>query len=86
MNLDNPVYIDFAYTSDPRVFEVLIYWIDIDPHSSRPEMILTIVATSSESVFEFQKCDIYIFTLDWCEKSPPFKTFRPRKGTKPKVV
>ena len=50
--MDNPVYIDFAYTSDPRVFEVLIYWIDIESHSSRPEMILMIVATSSELVFE----------------------------------
>ena len=37
--MDNPVYIDFAYTSDPRVFEILIYWIDIESHSSCPEMI-----------------------------------------------
>ena len=39
IDVDNPVYIDFAYTSDPRVFKVLIYWIDIESHSSRPEMI-----------------------------------------------
>ena len=67
LNLDHPVYIDFAYTSDPRVFEVLIYWIDIESHSSRSEMILMIVATSSEFVFEFRRCDIYIFPIDWCE-------------------
>ena len=36
MNLDNPVYIDFAYTSDPRVFEVLIYWVDIESPSKSP--------------------------------------------------
>ena len=40
IDVDNPVYIDFAYTPDPRVFEILIYWIDIESHSSRPEMIL----------------------------------------------
>ena len=67
LNLDNPVYINFAYTSDPRVFEVLIYWIDIDSHSSHPEMILMIVATSSELVFECRRCDIYISPIDWCE-------------------
>ena len=38
IDLDNQVYKDFAYTSDPRVFEVLIYWIDIESHYSRPWM------------------------------------------------
>ena len=36
IDLDNPVYIDFAYTSDPRVFEVLIYWVDIESPSKSP--------------------------------------------------
>ena len=38
LNMDNQVYIDFAYTRHERIFEVLIYWIDIGPHSSSPEM------------------------------------------------
>ena len=65
--LDSPVYKDFAYTPCKRVFEVLIYWIDIESHSSRPEMILMIVRTSSELVFVFRRRDIYIFPIDWCE-------------------
>ena len=50
--MDNPVYIDFAYTSDPRVFEVLIYWIDIESYSSGPKMILMVEYSSSEFIFE----------------------------------
>ena len=67
IDVDNPVYIDFAYTSDPRVFEVLIYWVDIESHSSRPERILMIDASSSEFMFEWRKWDFYIFPIDWCE-------------------
>ena len=52
IDVDNPIYIDFAYTSDPRVFEVLIYWVDIESPSSRPERILMIDASSSEFMFE----------------------------------
>ena len=40
LNLDNLVYEDFAYTRHERIFEVLIYWIDIESHSSSPDMIL----------------------------------------------
>ena len=52
IDVDNPVYTDFAYTSDPRVFEFLIYWIDIELHSSRPGVILMIDISSSEFIFE----------------------------------
>ena len=44
-----------------------IYWVDIESHSSRPEMTLMIEYSSSEFVFEFRKWDIYIFPIDWCE-------------------
>ena len=67
MDVDNRVYIDFAYTRHERIFEVLIYWIDIESYSSGPKMILMIVRTSSELVFMFRRCDIYIFPIDWCE-------------------
>ena len=67
LNLDNPIYKDFAYTRHERIFEVLIYWIDIESHSSRPEMVLMIVMTSSVFMFVFRRCDFYIFPLDWCE-------------------
>ena len=61
--MDNLVYKGFAYTRHERIFEVLIYWIDIESHSSRPEMVLmiAIARASSEFVFEFRKWDIYIF-------------------------
>ena len=67
LNLDNPIYKDFAYTRHEHIFEVLIYWTDIESHSSRPEMELMIVMTSSVFMFMFRRCDIYIFPLDWCE-------------------
>ena len=67
IELDSPVYKDFAYTPCKSVFEVLIYWIDIESHSSRPEMILMVGISSSVYMFEFRKWDIYIFPIDWCE-------------------
>ena len=67
LNMDNLVYKGFAYTRHECIFEVLIYWIDIESHYSRPEMILMIDISSSEFVFVFWRCDIYIFPLDWCE-------------------
>ena len=42
LNLDNRVYKEFAYTRHERIFEVLIYWIDIESYSSGPKMILMI--------------------------------------------
>ena len=44
-----------------------IYWIDIESHSSRPEMILMIAIALSVIVFEFRKWDLYIFPIDLCE-------------------
>ena len=38
--MDNRVYKDFAYTRHERIVEVLIYWVDIESHSSRPEIVL----------------------------------------------
>ena len=52
IDLDSPVYKDFAYTPCKRVFEVLIYWIDIELHSSRPGVILMTDISSLEFIFE----------------------------------
>ena len=38
--MDNLVYKGFAYTRHERIFEVLIYWIDIESHSRHPGIIL----------------------------------------------
>ena len=65
--MDNIVYKGFAYTRHERIFEVLIYWIDIESHSSRPGTILMMIATSSVFVFEFRKWDFYIFPIEWCD-------------------
>ena len=67
LNLDNPIYKDFAYTRHERIFEVLIYWIDIESHFSRPEMMLIMTMASSIFMFVFRRCDFYIFPLDSCE-------------------
>ena len=55
LNLDNRVYKDFAYTRHERIFEVLIYWIDIESHSSRSEMVLMIARASSVFMFVFRR-------------------------------
>ena len=64
---DNPIYKDFAYMSCKRVFEVLIYWVDIESCSSRTGVILVIIRIPSVFMFDFRKWDIYIFPIDQCE-------------------
>ena len=63
LNLDNAVYKDFAYTSDLRVFEVLIYWIDIESHSSRTEKTLMIAAASTVDLCSSFESGISIYFL-----------------------
>ena len=63
IDLDNPVYIDFAYTSDPRIFEVLIYRVDIEPHSSSPTMFWWWFETSSAFMFEWRRCDFLYISI-----------------------
>ena len=65
--MDNPIYKGFVYTRHERIFEILIYWIDIESHSRHPEMVLMIDRSSSELMFVFRRWDFYIFPLDWCE-------------------
>ena len=65
--MDNPLYKGFAYTRHERIFEVLIYWIDLESHYRHREMVLMIDRSSSELMFVFRRFDFYIFPLGWCE-------------------
>ena len=64
--MDNRVYIGFAYTRHERIFEVLIYWVDIESHSSCPGMIL-IMLQRYQYLFSSNESEISIFPVDWCE-------------------
>ena len=65
--MDNLVYKGFAYTRHERIFEVLIYWVDIESHSRHPGMILMMVHHHQYSYSSFEGVIFYIFPLDWCE-------------------
>ena len=62
LNLDDLVYKDFAYTCHERIFEVLIYRIDIGLHSSRPDMIL-MMARHHQYLFSSDESGISIYFL-----------------------
>ena len=64
--MDNRVYIDFAYTRHERIFEVLIYWIDIESHSRHPEMIL-MVASVVRVYVRVSKVGFLYVSIDWYE-------------------
>ena len=60
--MDNRVYKGFAYTRHERIFEVLIYWIDIESHSRHPGIIL-VMGHCRQYLFSSNESEISIYFL-----------------------